>query len=68
MTGSDLTLLRCPLDPQREAGLVRERDSLRCVECSTTFPMKNGIPILLSDDAELPDGVSARRELPCHRQ
>src|SRR5436305_11995205 len=67
MTDDDLTLLRCPLDPKRESGLVREREHLRCVRCSTTFPIKNGLPILLADEAELPAEVTNRRELPCHR-
>ena len=68
MTDDDLTLLRCPLDPKREAGLARDRDALRCDRCSTTFPIKNGLPILLADEAALPDGVSTRRELPCNRR
>ena len=68
MSDTDLTLLRCPLDPAREAGLVRERDHLRCDRCTTTFPMKNGLPILLADEATLPEGVEGRKQLPCHRR
>lgn len=68
MSPDDLTLLRCPIDPRREAGLVRDRDRLCCDRCSTAFPIKNGLPILLADEAELPEGVSARRDLPCLRR
>ncbi len=68
MSDDDLILLRCPLDPKREAGLHRDRDALRCDHCSTTFPIKNGLPILLADEATLPDNVTTRRELPCNRR
>ena len=68
MSDDDLALLRCPLDPKRESKLVRDRDQWRCERCSTAFPVKNGLPILLADEATLPEGVESRRQLPCHRR
>ena len=47
MTDELLACLRCPLDPNRETALVREEQSLRCEGCSSTFPIKNGIPVLV---------------------
>jgi hypothetical protein len=69
MTPPDIAdLLRCPIDPAREATLTRDRDRICCDRCGTAFPVKNGLPILLADEAEMPDGVSSRRDLPCLRR
>jgi uncharacterized protein len=63
-----LTILRCPLDPQREAELVQDRDKLVCQRCQTCFPVKNGMPILLAEEAELPEDVPAPHKLPCQQK
>ena len=68
MTPDALDLLRCPIDPKRESTLTRDRDRLCCQQCGTTFPVKNGLPVLLADEATFPEGVATRRELPCLRR
>lgn len=68
MSSDAADLFRCPIDPARDSLLTRDRDKLRCDRCGVCFPVKNGLPILLSDEAELPAGLSARRELPCQRR
>lgn len=60
-----LNILRCPLDPKREATLQQDRDQLRCQRCQTCFPIKNGMPILLADEAELPSDCPGVHKLPC---
>ncbi len=64
-----LEILRCPLDPSRttrleesptEAGLV-------CQRCRLTFPIREGIPCLLVEDAQLPAGCPRLEDLPCQK-
>ena len=57
--------LRCPLDPRREATLSRENQSLVCSGCRASFPIRNGLPILIPDEAELPEGIKDAAKLPC---
>ena len=63
-----LATLRCPIDPAREASLAREGQQLVCSGCHVRFPVKQGIPILLADEAELPTGCRDLPSLPCRRQ
>ncbi len=65
MDDAFLATLRCPLDPLREATLAREQVSLVCSGCHATFPIKNGLPILIPDEAELPAGIESADRLPC---
>jgi uncharacterized protein YbaR (Trm112 family) len=67
MLESALPLLRCPIDPKRESMLTREDMVLVCA-CHVKFPIRQGLPILLSEEAELPDGVERIDRLPCQRQ
>jgi uncharacterized protein YbaR (Trm112 family) len=67
MDDAFLTCLRCPLDPRREATLSREQQSLVCSGCRAVFPIKNGLPILTPDEAELPGGIDSHDRLPCVR-
>jgi uncharacterized protein YbaR (Trm112 family) len=62
-----LSLLRCPIDPKREATLTREGQSLLCSGCAARFPVKHGLPVLIPDEAQLPPGVRSREQLPCLR-
>ncbi len=57
-----LEILVCPLgkEPLRDEG-----DYLVCTRCGARYPVKDDIPILLIDKAELPDGVSSVEELSC---
>lgn len=61
-----VALLRCPLDPRRQAELVVE-DEIRlvCTRCRVSFKTREGIPSLLAETATLPDGVAEFGRLPC---
>jgi uncharacterized protein len=63
-----LDALRCPIDPKRESLLQRERDQLVCDGCGVRYPLKNGIPVLIADEATLPAGCNAVASLPCQRR
>lgn len=68
MDDAFLACLRCPLDPTREATLRREDQSLTCSECGVRYPIKQGLPILVPDEGELPDGVTEVSQLACQRR
>ncbi len=58
--------LRCPLDPgQTRLDLAEEETALVCQRCRLRFPIREGIPALLVEEAELPPGVRAIQDLPC---
>ncbi len=40
-------------------------DMLECTNCGVKFPVKEGIPLLLIDDAVLPVGIKNYTELMC---
>ena len=65
MDDAFLSGLRCPLDPRREATLARENQTLVCSGCRASFPIRNGLPILIPDEADLPPGVASADKLPC---
>lgn len=46
-----LEILACPVDkePVREEG-----DRLVCTRCGRRYPVRDGIPVMLVDEAELP--------------
>jgi len=67
MDDAFLTQLRCPLDPGRVATLTREDQQLVCSRCTVRFPIKQGLPILVPDEGELPDGLREVSQLPCQR-
>jgi uncharacterized protein len=64
MFDSILPTLRCPIDPLRESGLTRDEMTLVC-QCKVKFPIRQGLPILLSTEAELPTGCPEIEKLPC---
>lgn len=45
-----LAILACPLCESRPP-LTQNGDTLVCTQCSTRFPIRNGIPALRPDDA-----------------
>lgn len=55
-----LAVLRCPLTlsplKQEGASLVAEEGGLR-------YPIRDGIPVMLMEEAQLPPGVSSLEEL-----
>jgi uncharacterized protein len=59
-----LDILRCPMDPSR-THLTLEGDSLICERCRLKFHIKDGIPVLIVEEAELPQGCRNLSELPC---
>ena len=62
-----LIILRCPLDPTRSARLEEEADGLVCQRCRLKFPIKEGLPCMLVEDAILPPGASSLQALPCQQ-
>jgi uncharacterized protein YbaR (Trm112 family) len=67
MDDAFLAQLRCPIDPDREATLSREEQSLVCSRCSVHFPIKQGLPVLIPGEGELPAGMREVSQLPCQR-
>ena len=57
-----LESLRCPLGT---APMKYENEMLVCTSCGLVFTIKEGIPVLLIDEAKLPEGVSTISELKC---
>jgi uncharacterized protein len=62
-----LDILRCPLDPSHTR-LVLEGDRLVCQRCALRFRIKDGFPVLVAEEAELPPGCEGLSDLPCQRQ
>lgn len=59
-----LALLVCPMG---KAPLRREGDTLICTRCGPRFAIKDDIPNMLIEEAELPAGCSALADLACVR-
>jgi uncharacterized protein YbaR (Trm112 family) len=57
-----LALLVCPLG---KAPLRREGESLVCTRCGPRFAIKDDIPNMLIEEAELPPGCAALGDLEC---
>ena len=62
-----LEILRCPLDPSRTR-LSLEGDHLTCQRCRLIFKIKDGFPVLIVEEAELPPGCESMSQLPCQRE
>ena len=63
-----LEILRCPLDPARQARLMDEQTHLLCARCGLKFAIRDGLPNMVVEEAELPPGIEGREQLPCQRQ
>lgn len=61
-----LAILRCPLNPSHTR-LLLEGEHLRCERCSVCFPIKDGFPVLIVEEAQLPAGCSSLDDLPCRK-
>jgi uncharacterized protein len=59
-----LALLVCPLG---KASLRREADELLCTRCGPRFAIRDDIPNMLIEEAELPAGCAALADLECVR-
>ncbi len=62
-----LDILRCPLDPGHTTRLDQEADGLVCQRCRLKFPIKEGIPCMLIEEAALPAGTASLQALPCQQ-
>jgi uncharacterized protein YbaR (Trm112 family) len=61
-----LDLLRCPNDPT--ARLEEAAHGLVCQRCRLKFPVREGIPCMLPEEAELPPGCTRLDDLPCKQR
>jgi uncharacterized protein YbaR (Trm112 family) len=61
-----LDILRCPLNPSN-ARLLPKENCLECEQCALRFPIKDGFPILVVEEAEMPTGCESISQLPCQR-
>lgn len=59
-----LAILVCPVG---KAKLRLEEDSLVCTRCGTRFAIKDGIPNMLIQEAELPPGCATLDDLECSK-
>ena len=59
-----LALLVCPMG---KAPLRREGDILVCTRCGPRFAIKDDIPNMLIEEAELPEGCASLQDLECVR-
>jgi uncharacterized protein YbaR (Trm112 family) len=60
-----LQRLRCPMDPARQARLTVEDNALVCERCQLRFRVKDGVPNMIVEEAELPSGCESLSALPC---
>jgi uncharacterized protein YbaR (Trm112 family) len=60
-----LDLLRCPQDPTRQARLVDQETHLVCTRCGLKFAVRDGLPNMVVEEAELPPGCESRERLAC---
>ncbi len=57
-----LQLLVCPMG---KAPLTRDGDTLVCSQCGTRFAIKDDIPNMLIEEADLPEGCESLAALDC---
>ncbi|MFO0808103.1 MAG: hypothetical protein U0746_05735 [Gemmataceae bacterium] len=63
-----LAILRCPMAPARDVALTQPDDlHLLCPRCNLRFPIKDGFPVLVAEEAELPPGCASLDRLPCQQ-
>ncbi len=60
-----LAILRCPLNPK--VRLELEENHLVCQECLVKYKIKDGFPVLVAEEAELPTGCASLSDLPCQK-
>jgi uncharacterized protein YbaR (Trm112 family) len=61
-----LDILRCPMDPSH-THLTLQTDKLVCDRCRVNFKIKDGFPVLVIEEAELPAGCESIANLPCQQ-
>jgi uncharacterized protein YbaR (Trm112 family) len=55
MDAALLEILRCPDEHHAELRYDAAAQTLTCIECGRIFDIRDGIPVLLLDEARLPD-------------
>ncbi|MAT39184.1 MAG: hypothetical protein CL946_06240 [Ectothiorhodospiraceae bacterium] len=60
-----LDILVCPIG---KTELRLEEDALVCTKCGTRYPIEDDIPIMLIEEATLPEGVTKVEELACWQE
>jgi uncharacterized protein YbaR (Trm112 family) len=63
-----LELLRCPMDPERAARLEETPEGLVCQRCRVTYPVREGLPCMLVEEARLPANCPDQSALPCQHK
>lgn len=58
-----LDILRCPIDPQRQSMLTMDGNHLVCPRCGARYPIKDGFPVMVREEAELPAGCEGLEQL-----
>jgi uncharacterized protein YbaR (Trm112 family) len=61
-----LDILRCPLNPSKTR-LLSQDGRLVCERCALRFPIRDGFPVLVAEEAELPAGCESLGDLPCQK-
>jgi uncharacterized protein len=56
-----LDILACPLCKEE---VFLEEDRIVCRKCGRRYPIRDGIPVMLIDEAEVPGGTKAVKETP----
>jgi uncharacterized protein YbaR (Trm112 family) len=46
-----LEILACPCDKHSDVSVSSDDAKIVCSSCATTFPIKDGIPVMLLDEA-----------------
>lgn len=62
-----LAILRCPMSPSKTR-LLLQGEALVCERCALKFKIKDGFPVLIVEEAELPPGCESLSQLPCQRE
>jgi uncharacterized protein len=56
-----LEILACPAC-KAKVELKPDGSALKCVECRRVYPIRDDIPVMLVDEAEIEDGVEIGKE------
>ena len=57
-----LEILRCPDEHHAVLTYDADAQTLTCTECKRVFPIRDGIPVLLLDEAIEPDAAKEEQE------
>ncbi len=62
-----LEILRCPVDPKREAKLAFDDTRVVCSRCRVQFRNREGFLSLVVEEVTLPEGCAAIEDLACRQ-